>query len=278
MTAFSEKEFGIMVEELIYREQPSFEMLCIIAEKTLRKQVRHWCNSDFGLGGKNIELENDIMQEIHIRLIKTAVPMFFLKNGVDGDLNYDPEGFNRWMFTLAKHLTFDYLKKFKSRSTKSIYDEEGKVIEIPDEDVEEDDLDEQQKVLRKSFDIVLAADIKVYKTLTWLALSLIVLNHDMNKIKSTDYLVIILKNKTLFEVRDIVYKYSQKITWLAISDGQKEKIERSLSMPYDSDRLWGDVRYEECLMKKGDKKTVSDWANRINNIIKRGLEDEASNS
>ena len=38
------------------------------------------------------------------------------------------------------------------------------------------------------------------------------------------------------------------------------------------------MKYSEFFMKKGGKATISDWVNRMNNMIKRVMSDEACNS
>ena len=42
---FTKDEFDIMVNELLYKNPVSFDMLCQIAEKTLRSRVTQWCHS-----------------------------------------------------------------------------------------------------------------------------------------------------------------------------------------------------------------------------------------
>ncbi len=66
-----------MVKELLCDEKTSFSMLCHIAEKTLKPSVIAWCREDECLCGRGYE--NDIMQEICIRLIKTTVSSFLVR-------------------------------------------------------------------------------------------------------------------------------------------------------------------------------------------------------
>ena len=74
---FSKEEFRIMVDQLLYQEKPSFDMLCMMAEKTLRPTVIHWCQMDDCLRGGGYE--DDILQEIYMRLINTTVDYFCLE-------------------------------------------------------------------------------------------------------------------------------------------------------------------------------------------------------
>ena len=76
MSVISEEEFNVIVEQLMDESDVKFNMLCSIADKTLRPTVAHRCTNDPSLYGK--QLEDDIMQEIHIRLIKTCKSSFFI--------------------------------------------------------------------------------------------------------------------------------------------------------------------------------------------------------
>ena len=73
---FTRNEFDTMVNELLYSTPASFDMLCSIAEKTLRPSVINWCKNEDCLRGKGYE--DDIMQEIHLRLMKTTVDYFLI--------------------------------------------------------------------------------------------------------------------------------------------------------------------------------------------------------
>lgn len=72
--SFSDEEFHTMISELIEEEHPSYDLLCSIADRTLRQTVKHWCAMEPVLLGRN--LEEDIMQDIFCRLIKTCVTFF----------------------------------------------------------------------------------------------------------------------------------------------------------------------------------------------------------
>ena len=114
----SNEDFGVLVEELLGREQISYDMLCLLAERELRPLVRRLCRSEPCLRGK--DLENDIMQEINIRLIKTAISHFLLREGCDSQINYDPIGFRKWMVTVAINIKNDYANRERRHDFKNL--------------------------------------------------------------------------------------------------------------------------------------------------------------
>ena len=66
-----------MISEMTNKAYPSFDMLCFMAEKTLRSKGRYWCSTDSVLRGRG--MEDDIMQDIFIRLIKTTATRFLVR-------------------------------------------------------------------------------------------------------------------------------------------------------------------------------------------------------
>ena len=274
LLAFSPEEFHKMTEELLVYEPAAFDMLCHIARKTLQPTVRHWCNAEFAVGGR--EFEEDLMQEICIRLIKTCVTSFLLREGPDGPVNRDPEGFQKWMFTVAKNLKrdlFNDLRKVSFRTcTMETLPEDAQTEETPDL------ADLRLEQLSLAFEIVLDADVQVYKTLTWMALCLFVLEFDITKIQSNEKILETFADQTVEQMRDAVFDAARRYPWIRITPQQAGRIDQALASPFDEERSVGAVPYREFFMKKGGKATISDWVNRMNSIIKRVIKDEASNS
>jgi len=77
------------------------------------------------------------------------------------------------------------------------------------------------------------------------------------------------EDRTLREMRDMIYGASEELPWLMIDKRSRERIESELLKPYDRDRLMGDIKYREFFMKKGSAESVSDWVSRMNAVIKR---------
>lgn len=269
--AFTKEEFEIMVEELLYREPISFDMLCHIVEKTLRKKVVYLCQMP-DLRGR--DLENDIMQEIQIKLMKITITGFLLKDGVGGPVNNDPKGFERWIKTVGQNCFRDYIKKVRGW--------DSRIVDIDDESIKkmlgsnDDNLSEEHKAkLKKMFSMVLSANSNIYKILTWVAQFVFIVACDVSKIHSTEKMVEIFGEKTLFEMYDTLYRLSEYIGWVEITKEQDEKILKALNKQWKENVVFGDVPYKEFFMvvngQKNGKKSISDWVNRMNNMICRNL-------
>jgi hypothetical protein len=186
---FTQEEFDTMVEQLLGGRLDSYDMLCTIADRVLRPSVIRWCNTDDTLRGRG--LEEDIMQEIHTKLLLNVVTRFLRRNGPEGELNRDPEGFQAWMFTVARNVKRDFANKLRAQDIKTRELEGAEAETLSSEDL----AGQQTHVdrLRQSFDVVLSADAGVHKVLTWLAQSLYILELDVTKIQSTQIVLEVSK-------------------------------------------------------------------------------------
>lgn len=267
MRPFTDEDFETMISELTDNTHSSYVMLCTIAEKTLRSKVRYWCATDSVLHGRG--KEDDIMQDVFLRLIKTVVDGFLIREDHNWEINRDPDGFKKWIVEVARNIKKDTADSLKNSDYRARGFEDGEEELIPDsqsEDNEEEIL--RRERLAKAFKIVFDSDKKIYIILTWLAQSLFMLEFDISKIKSTDIMVKTLSDKTLFEMRDIVIKFAKKIEWINISSEQFDRMDNALNSLYD-DELYGNCKYKEFYMKQGGKKSISDWVNRVNRMIER---------
>lgn len=277
MSGISGEEFNIMIEQLLDENEVKFDMLSSIADRTLRPTVVHWCANDPSLCGK--QLEEDIMQEIHIRLIKTCKSSFLLRNGVDGEVNNNPDGFKSWLFKVALNIKRDFANSARIHSFK-----EREFADWEEENISDDTLDlsenleEKYELLKVAFDIVLSSDSQIYKVLTWIAQFLFILNFNVTKIQSNRMIVESFAAKTLCEMYQMLQESSKTIPWITITEKQHEKIKGQLSKPGTDGRRFGQMKYNEFFMKKGGKASISDWVNRMNNLVKRVIGDETSDN
>lgn len=269
---FTKEEFSAMANELLYSTPVSFDMLCRIAEKTLRPSVVNWCNGEDCLRGRGYE--DDIMQEIHLRLMKTTVGYFLLRDGIEQPYNNDPEGFEDWMFRVAENLKRDFANRVRS-------------IDFKTEDI--DDLDpivsgnrtEETEAriaqLQQAFSIVLSSDVSVYKVLTWVAQFVCILDQNVPKIKSNALIIDAFEDRTLYEMYDMLLEASKKIPWIVVTEEQNEKILRALQKKRNGDVSYGETKYKSFFMKHNGeisgKKSISDWMNRMNDMLKRKTEE-----
>lgn len=268
---FTNEEFGVMVNELLYQEEVSFDMLCYIAEKSLKPTVIHWCQSDDSLRGRGYE--EDILQEIYMRLMKTTVDYFLLRQGPDGPINDNPQGFHSWMFKVAMNIKRDFSNRIRQHDFRTDELDEQSDIEWTDDERNEA---ERLETLKGAVSIVLESDAGVYKTLTWLAQFVFMLRHDVSKIKSNDMIVDAFEHKTLNEMFQMIVDAAKSISWLEINEKQHRKIVEALNAQWDEDTVYGDVEYGTFFMKKGGKKSISDWVNRMNNTIRRSMDNGTS--
>lgn len=268
---FTKEEFEVLVYELLYKKPASFDMLCNIAEKSLRGSVNYWFSTDALL--KGCGLEDDLMQEIKIRLIKTTVSSFMLKNGVDAPFNNDPEGFGKWMYVVALNVKRDYFNAKREEYFHTV-----DIADYPDlsSEMYEDDAETKREELVQAFSIVLDSNVSIYKILTWIAQFVFYFNYDITRIQSNRKMVEEFEHKTLYEMFFMIINASVKIRWLVFTTEQKQKILEELRKKYDENTVYGDVKYCEFFMKNKDgeksgSKSISDWVNRMDNIIRRRM-------
>ncbi len=270
---YSREDFLVMRGQILCQEPVSYQMLVRIVQGSLPDKISGWCQSAPELRMRG--LEEDLLQEIQIKLIK-EVPFFLLKEGPGGRPQDDHEWFIRWVYAVAHNVVRDQAASMRSENHRIRQLEENEEPTAPTVDPEEEK--RRQERLRSAFDIVLEADVQVYKSLTWLVQCMYILNQDLTKIQATEKLVEECGEMTLRQMQRELYRNAGKLPWMQISPRQQERIEAALQAPYDRDRTYGQVRYKEFFMKKGGKATVSDWVNRLNSLIKRVTDYEAFNS
>lgn len=273
MRRFSDDEFEKMIFEITSQDHPNFSMLCEIASKQVWPYIRRKCSQCEAIRRRNAE--DDVMQEVHCRLIKTCVTGFFLRDGRD-EINRDPEEFCKWMYTVAKHVFCDYANRISIIDSKTRPIEEGEDIPSPLQPVFEHSQEEAQDTLRNAFAIVIASDNSVYKILTWMAQCVVVLRADTTKLRSNGILISEFSEKTLYEMRDTIIDAAKEIPWLLFTEDQLSQINTALDKRYDDARRFGEVPYKMFFMKKGGKSSISDWVNRMNVIIVRRMKNGPS--
>ncbi len=268
---FSKEEFNIMTDELLRQTPARFDMLWHIAETSLSHSVAKWCRNDETLCGRGFEV--DVMHEIFMRLVKTTVPYFLLRDGADAPVNNDPKGFHSWMYKVALNTKRDFANRVRNDDLNNDYFDDISVIDwMPDTENADPSLDK----LCNSVKIVLNLDGAVYKSLTWLIFFVLMLQRGVTKIQSVEALEKEMGPRSLNDMFSLFRRSVDKIPWLKLDDLQTAKIQAALDKPYKDGISFGDAAYSSFFMKKGGKKSISDWLNRINGIIRRSLEDEAS--
>ena len=269
MYRYSAEDFYIMVDQLIREEPVRFDKLLSIAEQLLTPAVRQWCREDPAL--RYGAHEADVMQEVLIRLVKTCKPMFLLRPGVEGTFNDDPQGFKNWMYKVASNIFRDYAKKVRRigfRET-ALSDEENELPAVSGNLIFAETAGQEK--LAAAFQTVLHADAQVYKVLAWIAQFVFVVSLDLTRKQATEQLIAAFSEKSLSELFDGICRAAKQIPWLALSKTDVESVARRLAQPWDAERTYGMVSFQEFFMKKGGKASVSDWVNRLDRLIQRML-------
>ena len=274
MMAFTVEEFNCMVNELLYLEEARFDMLVVIAERTLLPSIKKWCSTVPLLSCA--EGYRDVMQDVHIKLIQKVIPRFLKKDGANGPVNNDPKGFKNWLFEVARNTFYDRVYEINRISNSSV-DPDGLDI-VGETDVPTVDIIAREEELARAFDIVLDCNVSVYKTLTWIAEGVFMIRSESTAIEAKALIEKAFSQKTLYEMRDMIIAASDKVSWMKFTPSQKKRIDDALDAPFDEDRCYGEVQYSDFFMKKGGKATISDWINRMNSYVKRGMENEADKS
>lgn len=261
-----------MVNELLYQKPTSYDMLCHIAIKFLGPKINSWCRNNSALRGRGYE--EDLLQELCLYLIKVTVDKYFLKKDENGNLKYrrDPAVFGKWLNTVARNKVIDCaIEVGESDNHTSSIDDEFNECQI----IEEEEEIDSTEALKKAFSTVLSSNAGIYKILTWLAQSIIVINSDLTRIKARDAVIRTFEEKTLADMYSMILVAADKISWLEISDEQHNKIIASLKSPWDDERCYGEVAYREFFMRyKGEvspKKSISDWVNRMDSEVLRNI-------
>ena len=267
---FTKEEFDIMVNELLFSTPISYKMLCSIADKTLKSTVNYWCSTEDCL--RNGQYEDDIMNDIYLRLMIKTVDFFLLQDDIDAPYNNDPDGFEDWMFSVARNVKRDFANALRVRNFNTEDIDDPKFSNIPT-GTEDPDQDHRIERLQQAFSIVLSSDLSVYKILTWFAQFVFILEYDITKIKSNELIIEVFENKTLFDMYDMILVASHKIKWLIITPEQNNKILKALRQKHNGGVIYGETAYKTFFMKNNGvvsgKKSISDWVNRVNDMIKR---------
>lgn len=266
---FTTKEFDKMVQEVLFEKESHFEMLYLIAKKNLTNSIKWWCSCNKNLRG----LEEDVFNEVFIRLMQCVVDRFLLKDGrTVENYNNDPQGFSSWMHTVARRLVIDKGMKLGAKNvvTDDIDDPNRGELQDPHNFIEEN---ANREILQESLETVLSSNRSVYKILTWLAHFVFMLCEVDTRIRSNKLIIEKFENRTLNEMYEMIIEASDRIPWLVITSEQNERIKKALQKKRrDSDVTYGESIYKDFYMKKDGEpdaiKSISDWTNRMDEIVR----------
>lgn len=271
LTIFTEEEFARIVDELFNRAESDFTTLLRIVDRAFSRSVEYWANTTSVLkGGLHHE---DVMQEIRLKVYKNATTNFFFREGLEGRINYDPLGFQKWLYTVVSHEKISYYNKIcKIKNSTLHLDDDGVSLMVDslvstsgDHFVE---LRTKEK-LSEAFKIVIESEARPYTVLTWVAARLIFIKTTEKGGEISDLISTVFGDMTLYMMRDILFEATSTIEWMKLTEKGKERINKALDAPYDDVSKYGERRYLDFYMKKGAKASISDWINKMDNIIKK---------
>lgn len=245
------ENFDVILEEMFGSDKMCFDTLLNVTRMDAIEKVRYWCRRyeiDYS------EAYEDVTQIVMLRVWKKCVPQFFCRNGIE-NLNTSADEYWYWVQSICKSCAYSYAKKLYSREFREVPEDENESApEIPETDTDK---------LNRAFNVVMKAGCNVYKPLTWLVQSLIVLQNNMTRIESNEELISIFENATLDRMFDVVLSASKQFEWMNLDAEGVETIRKGLDKIHESGKRMGDMQYGDFYMKAGAKKSVSDWINRM---------------
>ena len=272
------QEFALMVSEISNADGAEYNALCRIAESFLKPYIERQCSKYSAL--RNLNIESDVYHDVLVELIKSCVDKFLYR---DDKLNDDPEGFLKWIYTVARNIINDCAKKYGARSGNevSIVNEEGENIDIPSQTNPLTDI-ETRETLKECFRAVMNMECEIYIVFTWLLRVIVLSKCDMNTVekgkkddlvenKANEIVVNAFQNLTLSEIYTVILIESKHLPLMNICQADNIRILEKLSAVSDGIAL-GDRAYKSFFMKKGGKATVSDWVYRVNTRILKALD------
>ncbi|MBQ4556450.1 MAG: sigma-70 family RNA polymerase sigma factor [Clostridia bacterium] len=267
MNMISQNEFDQIIVELIYTKPAKYDALCAAATALLEKPLRRKFTTTPALAATCTY--EDVLSEVYIRLIKSAVPSFFYRNET---LNDDCSGFCKFVYTVAANICRDKIRYYAAHTSVPIETDDEDAIPLQISDPTADKMFHEQEnieILRQAFETVLLMDAQVYKIITWVAQAVMILSEGVSKIESNDLLVSRYEKMTLDSMWAEIRRAADKLSWLKVSESVDAHLRKILDSPFNSNVRYGDMRYADFFMKKGAKASISDWVNRINSVVRR---------
>lgn len=276
MNQISKHMFENIRRDILERQPADFSSLCIAAEAVLLpyiKNILYTKKSDPALA-------EDIMQDVHIKLLKTVVTHFFLRE--DGEK--DETALMKWMYVVAKNATLTTLKRAgKNMHLPLEYEnDEGDTVPVP---VTEKRIDTQpgrmmelRNEIKQCLSFILDFGSEAHITLSCLMINLLMLELGSDRIEAKRQFTEMFSEKTLDDILSTFRTYTCGNSWLGITEQQVKNCERKLEKPFKGIRT-GSLPMKAFAMKKGLENSLSDWLNRMDERLSETFgEEHLSNS
>ena len=262
-----EEKFHQVIEGFRRQDESVKPILVEITNAAVAKVVNKWASGR--APSDAVEFKENAYQDINAHVWKKFLFGFLMKDGPEGQINDNLYSYIAWARTAAENVLRDkYRKEVRYKKAQDIV-----VEKAVDSDLTTCNLGEKRteakEQLKSAFDIVLSRDIEIYKVLTWIAEFLLVLEYNADMIGIRELIEVSFADVTLDEMARLLEWRADDFEWLEMSSEQKQKVSQALDKPWKDGRRYGDVKYKECFMKKGGRYTISDWINRVNNLVRR---------
>lgn len=275
----SKEDFDKIVNLIMTGDEESMPLMCTLVEDLYKfLSYRHLAH----IGKQKLEdASDDIQQSVYVKIFNSVVLNFFKKE--DFDINHEdaPKRFVNWLIKVMYNEIIDYFKK--DRDMVDIDDSfiENQLVDPRNETLENEEHLECVEHLKKATSIVLSSNIGVYKVLTWMAHSIVMVGSDVTKKESNHMILSSFEHMTLNDMYKVILVASEKIPWLTLTEEQNERIIIALKKIFEGNMTYGETTYGTFFMKNNGEvsglKSISDWINRINNIIRRKTEEVGNN-
>ncbi len=281
------EKFPIILEEMFGSDKVCFDTLVEATKQDITPLIISNCRSTPCLSRDCAE--DDIIQEVLIQVFTTSVSQFFCRPE-KAEMNTSPDEYWFWVKSICKTKTINAFKKIAKNENRKCFiwrDEDGEEEEIDIFDTIPDKpeipahsepygsvaQDNAEDMLVDCFNAVMTTGGNVYKPLTWLIQAVFVLKHNMTRIEANDLMEKTLGDKTLSEIFDIILSMSGTISWMYLEPESIDMIYKGLEKKDKSGRRVGDIKYSECYMAAGPKKSYSDWVNREDGQINKKFDE-----
>ena len=275
------REIRTMFDKILAEDVTYDTDLANIVCKYLEGPISLWCSRDSRLKGK--QLETEILNDTYLIISKKIVTHFLRKDGMDAPVNDDEVGFSRWMRTVAKRRYLNVADREGRRDHLPIDppeddEEAGYAFHEPSTSDDNAELDNQRDLISAALDVVLDKKSEMYIVLAWLAVSFHVLENNVQNHIAIREVVDTYSDKSLFEVRDAVFSFTDKSDYFCISAQKKAEIDANLNTLHEDGRRKGDLRWEELYINNNGRGTLSRWVSRMNEHIRQRLKDNGSSN
>ncbi|MBQ3330413.1 MAG: hypothetical protein IJG87_04450 [Ruminococcus sp.] len=247
-----------MIVELTEKEPASFDMMCVIVERTLKPLIRKWCYESEDL--RNRQYEDDILQDTQIRLFKTCVTHFLKRKDRQYVINDNPDDFCSWIKTVGRNMTRDKAKEVRQQNfhtTKLSPD-------IPAADDFSKIEDDTREMMIKAFHAAVRAPKNPHIVLTWIMQSALSVSYDVNRIKATQIMEDTVSDRTLFEMWEMILGMLRELPAFRTTQEENDHIMTKLEMKTADHQKVGDTVFREYYGNRGGKAAISDWIYRMN--------------